>query len=149
MPKGAIKKLENENEKLEERLHKTGHYKRGEEKAAAQLSNKQLDRFGESESVKEEVNEGEWPDQSMPIKGYDSLTVDQVAKELNSLSRQEVQRVKSYEQKHKKRKTLIEQLDLELSKQAGKDVPEVGFTTSWSWIVMGGVGALIALWLIF
>ena len=54
-------------------------------------------------------------DSGLPIEDYDSLTVEQAAARLDWLSRVEMEEVKSYEQEHKNRKTLIEQLDKRLA----------------------------------
>jgi uncharacterized protein (TIGR02271 family) len=47
----------------------------------------------------------------LPIEGYDNLTVKEAKKKLNGLSESELKRVRSYEKKHKNRRTLVEQLD--------------------------------------
>jgi uncharacterized protein (DUF433 family) len=88
------------------------------------------------------------PDQSMPIENYDQLNVDQVAKKLGSLSPDQMQQVKSYEQEHKNRRALLEQMEGELSKESGKEMPQSVLTINWNWILMGA-GALVILWLMF
>jgi hypothetical protein len=114
MPRGASNKREEEYERLKEEFHESGRYKGREEEVAARIVNKQRAEFAETKGAKEEDRKGRSSDRNLPMEGYDHLTIDQVAKKLNSLTRQEVQRVKSYELKHKNRKTLIEQLDKRL-----------------------------------
>lgn len=53
-------------------------------------------------------------DHKLPIKGYDELTVDAVTSRLGGLNPEELQAVKSYEEKHKNRKTLLRELDRRL-----------------------------------
>ncbi len=110
MPRGASKKREKEYEELKEEFHESGRYKGREKEVAARIVNKQRAQMGETKGAKKEDRKGESPDRNLPIKGYDNLTVDQISKKIRSLSRGEVQKVKSYEQKHKKRKTLLEKL---------------------------------------
>ena len=47
----------------------------------------------------------------VPLEGYDDLTVEEAKKKIGRLSKGELKKVRSYEKKHKNRKTLIEQLD--------------------------------------
>ena len=47
----------------------------------------------------------------MPIASYDELNVEEIKDELEGLSEDELKKVRSYEKKHKNRKTLLEQLD--------------------------------------
>ena len=53
-------------------------------------------------------------DHKLPIKRYDELTVDAVTSRLGGLTPEELQAVKSYEEKHKNRKTLLRELDRRL-----------------------------------
>lgn len=111
MPRGASKKREKEYEELKQDFKKSGRYKGREEEVAARIVNKQRSQQGETKAAKKEDKEGHSPDRNLPIANYDGLSVDQVAKKISSLSRQEIQRVKSYEKKHKNRKTLMEKLE--------------------------------------
>jgi uncharacterized protein (TIGR02271 family) len=45
------------------------------------------------------------------LEGYDALTVEEAKKKIGGLSEEELKKIRSYEKKHKNRKTLIEQLD--------------------------------------
>ncbi len=110
MPRGASKKREREYEELKEDFRESGRYKGREKEVAARIVNKQRAQMGETKGAKKEDKRGKSPDQNLPIKDYDHLTVDQVLKKVSSLSRGEVQKIKNYEQKHKKRKTLLEKL---------------------------------------
>jgi hypothetical protein len=46
-----------------------------------------------------------------PIEGYDEMNVAEVSERLNNLSAEELQLVRDYEERHKRRKSLLEQLD--------------------------------------
>ena len=46
-----------------------------------------------------------------PIAGYDEMNVEQVSKRLNDLSVEELQLVRDYEERNKRRETLLEQMD--------------------------------------
>jgi hypothetical protein len=50
----------------------------------------------------------------LPIAGYDEMNVEEVADRLDSLSDEELKRVRDYERRHKNRDTHIEQLDREI-----------------------------------
>jgi uncharacterized protein (TIGR02271 family) len=47
----------------------------------------------------------------LPLEGYDELTVEEAKKKIGRLSEEELKKVRSYEKKHKNRKTLIKRLD--------------------------------------
>ena len=46
-----------------------------------------------------------------PIEGYDEMNVEEISERLDGLSVEELQLVRDYEELHKKRDTLLEQLD--------------------------------------
>jgi hypothetical protein len=46
-----------------------------------------------------------------PIAGYDEMNVEEVSKRLNDLSVEELQLVRDYEERNKRRDTLLEQMD--------------------------------------
>jgi len=46
-----------------------------------------------------------------PIEGYDEMNVDEISERLDGLSVEELQLVRDYEERNKKRETLLEQLD--------------------------------------
>jgi hypothetical protein len=48
---------------------------------------------------------------SFPIAGYDEMNVDELSKCLNDLSAEELQLVRDYEERNKRRETLLEQMD--------------------------------------
>ena len=48
---------------------------------------------------------------SFPIAGYDEMNVDELSKRLNDLSVEELQLVRDYEERNKRRETLLEQMD--------------------------------------
>ena len=48
---------------------------------------------------------------SFPIAGYDEMNVDEVSKRLNDLSAEQVRLVRDYEERNKRRDTLLAQMD--------------------------------------
>jgi hypothetical protein len=46
-----------------------------------------------------------------PIEGYDDMNVDEISKHLDDLSIEELQLVRDYEERNKRRQTLLEQMD--------------------------------------
>src|SRR5215212_3893945 len=50
-------------------------------------------------------------DAQFPIEGYDELTVEEVTAHLDALSAEELREVRDYEERHKVRETILEQLD--------------------------------------
>ncbi len=54
--------------------------------------------------------------ESLPVADYDDLTVEEAKKRLSGLSEGELKKIRSYEKKHKNRKTLVRSLDHEIKK---------------------------------
>ena len=50
-------------------------------------------------------------DARFPIEGYDELTVEEVSERLSGLSAEDLREVRDYEERHKNRETILEQLD--------------------------------------
>jgi hypothetical protein len=50
-------------------------------------------------------------DARFPIEGYDELTVEEVSARLDALSAEDLREVRDYEERHKVRETILEQLD--------------------------------------
>jgi hypothetical protein len=50
-------------------------------------------------------------DAQFPIEGYDELTVEDVSARLGALSAEDLREVRDYEERNKKRETILEQLD--------------------------------------
>jgi hypothetical protein len=50
----------------------------------------------------------------LPLEGYNDLTVEEAKKKIARLSKVELKKIRSYEKKHKNRKTLLEQLDVKI-----------------------------------
>jgi signal transduction histidine kinase len=50
-------------------------------------------------------------DAKFPIEGYDELNVEEVSARLDALSSEELREVRDYEERNKKRETVLEQLD--------------------------------------
>jgi hypothetical protein len=100
MPRGSNAKREHEYEELKEEFKESGRYKRA--------------KFSETEEEKAKDKKGKSPDRDLPITGYDHLTIKEILKRLGSLTSSQIQKIRSYEKKHKNRKTLLEQLDRKL-----------------------------------
>jgi hypothetical protein len=116
MPRGASPKREREYRELEHRFKEEGRYEGREEEVAARIVNKQRREYGETKGEKVRDRRGESPDRNLPLKDYQHLTVGQIVGRLGSLSTGEVKQIKRYEEKHKHRKTLMEQLDRKLQR---------------------------------
>lgn len=114
MPRGASPKREREYEELKHKFKQEGRYKGREEEVASRIVNKQRATYGETEEEKRKDREGKSPDRNLPIKDYQHLTIEQVKRKLDSLSRKDLRQIKTYEQKHKNRKGLTEQLERRL-----------------------------------
>ena len=54
--------------------------------------------------------------ESLPVAEYNDLTVEEAKKRLSSLSESELKKLRTYEKKHKNRKTLVRWLDRKLKK---------------------------------
>lgn len=63
-------------------------------------------------SIAESITSG--GNDSLPLEGYDELSVSQVSGSLEGLSEHEVRVIRAYEQRHKNRETLLRRLDREL-----------------------------------
>jgi len=46
-----------------------------------------------------------------PLRDYDALSIGEIEKKIQGLSKQEISTLRAYEKQHKNRKTLIEALD--------------------------------------
>ncbi len=93
LPKKAWEKLSHEEREATENKKREGS-KKGEQ-------------YVENTRVAREARK----EVSVPIAGYDELTVEGVKDKLEGLSEDQLKKVRSYEKKHKNRKTLLEQLD--------------------------------------
>lgn len=120
MPEGFSKKREREFEELVGEFKKEDRYKGREEEVAARIVNKQRAQQGETKEEKEKDRKGESPDRNLPIERYDQLTVDEVSNRLGRLSKTEIQKVRTYENKHRGRKTLLDELDRALEEEEGE-----------------------------
>jgi len=112
MPRGADAKREREYEHLKEEFKEEGRYAGREEEVAARVVNKQRAQHGETNAAREQDRRGESPDRDLPLQRYDDLTVDEVQSRAGKLSKQELQHIRDYEQRHQDRTTLLEWLDL-------------------------------------
>ncbi len=111
MPRGASPKREREYEELKDKFHHSGRYKGREEEVAARIVNKQRSEYGETKAEKKKDAKGESPDRNLPIDNYQHLTIPQVTKQLDDLSKKDLRKIESYEKKHKNRKGVLEAID--------------------------------------
>ncbi len=93
LPKEAWEKLSPEDKEATEEKKRKGS-KKGEQ----YIENTKVAREARKEAA-------------VPIAGYDELSVEEVKDQLEGLSEDELKKVRSYEKKHKNRKTLLERLD--------------------------------------
>ena len=110
MPAGSSAKREREYDELKREFKKEGRYKGREEEVAARVVNKQRKQYGETRKEKEKDKAGKSPDRDLPVSNYQHLTVPQVARKLDDLSKSELSQIERYEKKHKNRKTLLQKL---------------------------------------
>jgi len=54
--------------------------------------------------------------EGLPVAGYNDLTVEEAKKRLSGLSEGELRKLRTYEKKHKNRKTLVGWLDRKLKR---------------------------------
>lgn len=130
------------------------------------MGNESVDRIEKAEVAGEQEVKTGPGGMDPPMEDYDGLNVRQATERLDSLSREELERVKSYEQEHKDRKTLIAELDKRLAAEeqqeplvaevdsgpADEKQQEGGMNGAWfstyrNWI-LAAVGAAVLLWLI-
>jgi hypothetical protein len=48
---------------------------------------------------------------TLPIAGYDEMNVEEISERLNDLSAEQIRLLRDYEERNKKRNTLLEQMD--------------------------------------
>lgn len=104
MPRGANPKREREYEELKKKFHKSGRYKGREEEVASRIVNKQRAEYGETKEDKQQEREGTDADRNLPVKHYRTLTIPQVKAKAQKLSTKQIDKVETYEKKHKDRK---------------------------------------------
>jgi hypothetical protein len=110
MPRGASPKREREYRELKHEFKKEGRYKGRQEEVASRIVNKQRAQYGETKGEKQKDRERRSPDRDLPLGDYQHLTVDQVSGKLDDLSRADLRKIERYEEHHKNRKTLIEDI---------------------------------------
>jgi len=111
MPRGASPEREKEYEELKERFEEEGRYKGREEEVAARIVNKQRAEFGETQQAHEQDQRGESPDRNLPIRDFDTLTIDEITAKLDNLSAPDLRQIRDYERKHRNRATLMEEIE--------------------------------------
>jgi hypothetical protein len=111
MPAGASPKREHEFKQLEKKFKQSGRYQGREEEVAARIVNKQRSSYGETREEQRKDREGQSPDRDLPIKDYQTLTIPQIKRHLDSLSDNDVKKLRGYEARHKNRKGLLQLLD--------------------------------------
>lgn len=114
MPRGASAKREREYEELKHKFEKSGRYKGREEEVASRIVNKQRAQYGETKGAKAKDRQGKSPDRNLPIDDYQHLTADEVNKKISGCSHKQLEKIKNYEQDHKDRKTVLQQIDRQL-----------------------------------
>ena len=117
MPRGASPKREREYEELKDKFQKSGRYGKRAPQVAARIVNKQRAQYGETKGEKQEEKAGRSPDENLPLDHYRHLTIPQLKKQLPSLSKNDLKKVKGYEEKHKDRKGAIQAIDSELQRK--------------------------------
>lgn len=116
MPRGWTRKREREYETLKNELERDGRYPGREDEVAARIVNKQRRELGETGAARRAEHEGRAPDRGLPIRGYEHLTVAEVAKQIARLSPGEIRRLGEYERVHKNRASLLRTLDRALAR---------------------------------
>jgi len=116
MPAGANPKREKEYQKLQKEFKKEGRYRGREEEVASRIVNKQRSEYGETKAEKQKDKEGRSPDRNLPIADYQKLTISNIDKKFGGLSATELRKIRSYETRHKNRKSLLAKLDNRLSR---------------------------------
>jgi hypothetical protein len=111
MPRGASPKREHEYQELKHKFEKSGRYKGREEEVASRIVNKQRAEYGETKGEKKKDREGKSPDRNLPIPDYQHKTISEVKSKLNGLSKNDLNKIDSYESKHKDRKGVHEAID--------------------------------------
>ncbi len=111
MPIGANPKREREFKELEDKFKKERRYPGREEEVAARIVNKQRAEYGETKEERQKDKEGASPDRGLPIKDYQQLTVEQIRRQLGTLSSAERRQIKTYEQANKRRKGVLDELE--------------------------------------
>ena len=117
MPVGANPKREREFKKLEQDFKQEGRYRGREEEVAARIVNKQRAQAGETKEEQGRKRAGKAASKAadtavhtLPIVGYQHLTVAQIRDKLGALSAAQRQRLREYEAAHKKRKGVLDSL---------------------------------------
>jgi hypothetical protein len=110
MPRGANPKREREYEALKEEFEREGRYQGREEEVAARIVNKQRTQYGETKAARAKERQGKAPDRTLPIHGFEHLTVPAIVAQLDRLSHQELRSIEAFERGHKNRKSLLAQI---------------------------------------
>jgi|GEM_PF-632769 len=116
MPRGASPKREHEYEELKSKFHKEGRYGKRADEVAARIVNKQRAQYGETKQAHAQQRHGEVPDRKLPIENYQHLKVGEITRHLKELKPAQMKQIKEYEQQHKARKTLLQEIDKALTR---------------------------------
>ena len=114
MPRGADPKREREFNELKREFKQEGRYRGREEEVAARIVNKQRREYGETRSAKEKDRKGQSPDRGLTIEDYETLTVPEIRRQLGELKKNDLRKLRTYEQRHKQRKGVLVALEREL-----------------------------------
>lgn len=115
MPAGSNPKREREFRKLHQRFKRERRYPGRETEVAARIVNQQRAEYGETLDARAKKAAGTAPDRNLPIRDYQGLTVAAIVKQLDNLSRAQIQKLRDYEIRHKHRKTLLQKLERRLT----------------------------------
>lgn len=115
MPSGASPRREREYDKLVEQFRKENRYAGREKEVASRIINRQRAEYGETRSEQAKDRMGTSPDRDLPLKDYQKLTIPQVCTQLPALTKNEIKKLRFYEEHHKKRKGLMQVFDRYLS----------------------------------
>ncbi len=110
---GWSKQREREYDGLVEGFEQEGRNEGREEEVAARIVNKQRAEYGETQQAHDKDKHGESPDRSLPIDGYDTLTIEEIESRLAKLSKRGLGRIAQYERKQKDRKGVLEAVERE------------------------------------
>lgn len=107
MPRGADPKREREYNDLKDEFKKERRYPGREEEVAARIVNKQRRQYGETRDAQEKDRTGRSPDRGLPIGDYEQLTVPEITRRLADLGKNDLRKIKRYEEQHKGRKGVL------------------------------------------
>jgi hypothetical protein len=82
----------------------------------ARIVNKQRSVYGETQAEQEKDRQGRSPDRSLPIPGYQKLTIPAMMRELDGSNKRQLRSLRAHEARHKQRKAILAEFDRRLSR---------------------------------